>query len=108
MAFQRFNSSNEAVIYSSIEMDEFDHGNMTKTSELADKFLKKNPELDRNMPLKNDDDEEYSVVPYLTDDMETKLKDFQKELADLYEDELLQEVADQGWQKKIYLKQNIL
>ena len=43
LAFQRSNESSEAVLYSSLYWDSFEHANATNTSAMADAYINQNP-----------------------------------------------------------------
>ena len=49
LALQRFNSTREIPIYSSLSWDAFEHANATNTSALADIYVKKNPNQENSL-----------------------------------------------------------
>ena len=79
-ALQKSNESAEAVLYSSLYWDSFEHANATNTSAMADAYLNQNPdkETDFRGKVKEND---YSVIPKLKDDFHDVFAELEKELA---------------------------
>ena len=77
---QKSNETAEAVLYSSLYWDSFEHANATNTSAMADAYLNQNPdkESDYRGKVKEND---YSVIPKLKNDFHDVFAELEKELA---------------------------
>ncbi len=93
LALQRHNATFQTLVYSSLQNDEQEHAGAVNTAELAEKVAGQNPNKDGLAFRHYDDDEDndYSVVPYRREKAEELLAAIQDELAkqQAEEDELL-------------------
>ena len=82
LAFQRHNSSFQTLIYSSLANAAQEHGGAINTTALAKQYLAQNPGKDAIAFRHYDDDEDndYSVVPYKKEGVEDILAVMAKEL----------------------------
>ena len=80
LALLRHNESSEAVVYSSLYWDSFEHANATNTSAMAYNFENQNQR--QTQKFKADfKDNEYSYVPKLKDDFHDVFAQLEKEMA---------------------------
>ena len=82
LAFQRHNSSFQTLVYSSLANDAQEHGGAVNTTALAEQYLVQNPDKDAVAFRHYDDDEDndYSVVPYKKEGVEDILAAMAREL----------------------------
>ncbi|XP_040572858.1 uncharacterized protein [Lepeophtheirus salmonis] len=81
-AFSRYSGSNQTVIYDSQTWASFEHSGTINTSALATKYLRKTPALKDYSLNYGDDQQQYSIFPYVKNDFEDKLALLEKELAE--------------------------
>ena len=82
LAFQRHNSSFQTLVYSSRANAMLEHGGAVNTTALAEQYLARNPSKDAVAFRHYDDDEDndYSVVPYKKEGVEDLLAAMAREI----------------------------
>ena len=70
---------NGIPIYNSTDWESFEHMDVLNTSDLAQKYLADNPEIQAKLEEEDNDEDKYSVLPYKKKDFENYLKQFQEE-----------------------------
>ena len=82
LALQRHNSSFQTLVYSSLANAVLEHGGAVNTSALAERYLAQNPDKDAVAFRHYDDDEDndYSVVPYKKEGVEDLLAAMAREI----------------------------
>ena len=70
-------------IYNNSHWSRFEHEGAINTSQLADKYLIKHPEIQQYL---EDQEDEYSVLPYKTKNYGDALKLLEEEMANEYQD----------------------
>ena len=81
VALLRFNETNEAVVYSSLYWDSFEHANATNTSAMAYNYMNQNPNQESKY-RDNIKDNEYSILPKLKNDFHDAFAELEKEMAE--------------------------